>query len=41
MEDDMRKKYHVCDECCAAGFKERARGPRFAGKKRTATEAII
>ncbi len=44
ISDAMKKNYQtihpVCSECYETGIKERTRGPRFGGKKRTATEAF-
>ena len=45
ISDEMKRSFQtihpVCTECYAAGIKERTRGPRFAGKKRTASEVSL
>ena len=45
ISDELKRSFQsvhpVCTECFSHGKKERTRGPKFARKKRTATEASI
>ena len=43
--DDVKRNFQsvhpICTECKAQGKKERTRGPKYAGRKRTASEANV
>ena len=45
ISDEMKRSFQsvhpICTDCSTQGKKERTRGPKFAGTKRTATQANL